>query len=57
MLVSMKKKRKDPNAVALGRKGGLIGGPARAAAMTAKERSEAARKAVMARWSKAKLSA
>jgi len=47
-------KRKNPAAVALGRKGGLVGGKARAASMTADERSEAARKAVMARWKKTK---
>lgn len=41
---------KDPAAVALGRKGGLKGGKARAAKMTAEERSEAARKAAQARW-------
>jgi hypothetical protein len=41
---------KDPAAVALGRKGGLKGGKARAAKMTAMERSEAARKAAKARW-------
>jgi hypothetical protein len=41
---------KDPAAVALGRKGGLKGGKARAAKMTPKERSEAARKAAKARW-------
>jgi hypothetical protein len=38
----------------LGKKGGKKGGPARAAAMTAEERSESARKAVTARWAKAK---
>ena len=43
---------KDPAAVALGRKGGLKGGKARAAKMTAEERSEAARKAASARWGK-----
>lgn len=48
------KKRKNPAAVALGRKGGLKGGKARAANMTAEERSESARKAVTARWAKAK---
>jgi hypothetical protein len=42
---------KDPAAVALGRKGGLKGGKARAASMTPEERSEAARKAAAARWS------
>lgn len=41
---------KDPAAVALGRKGGLKGGKARAAKMTPEERSEAARKAARARW-------
>lgn len=44
---------KDPAAVALGRKGGLKGGKARAANMTAQERSEAARKAARARWKSA----
>ena len=43
---------KDPAAVALGRKGGLKGGKARAAKMTAEQRSEAARKAAAARWDK-----
>jgi hypothetical protein len=41
---------KDPAAVALGRKGGLKGGKARAAKMTPEERAEAARKAAQARW-------
>lgn len=35
---------------ALGRRGGLKGGPARAASMTSAERSEVAAKAAMARW-------
>lgn len=43
---------KDPAAVALGRKGGLKGGKARAAKMTAAERSESARVAARARWSR-----
>lgn len=43
---------KDPAAVALGRKGGLKGGKARAKAMTEAERHEAAKKAATARWSK-----
>jgi hypothetical protein len=43
---------KDPAAVALGRKGGLKGGKARAAKMTPEQRSEAARKAAAARWGK-----
>ncbi len=42
---------KDPAAVALGRKGGLKGGKARAAKMTPEERSAAARRAAVARWS------
>ncbi len=41
---------KDPAAVALGRKGGLKGGKARAAKMTPAERSASARKAALARW-------
>jgi hypothetical protein len=45
-------KGKDPAAVALGRKGGLKGGKARAAKMTPEERREAARKAAAARWGK-----
>ena len=43
---------KDPAAVALGRKGGLKGGKARAAKMTKKQRSESAKKAALARWTK-----
>jgi hypothetical protein len=43
---------KDPAAVSLGRRGGLKGGPARAAKMTTMERREAARKAARARWAK-----
>jgi hypothetical protein len=38
--------------VKMGRKGGKIGGSMRAANMTAKERSESARRAVEARWAK-----
>lgn len=41
---------KDPAAVALGRKGGLKGGRARAQRMTPEERSEAARRAAKKRW-------
>ena len=41
---------KDPLAVALGRRGGLKGGPARAAKMTGRERSESAQRAAQARW-------
>jgi pyruvate-formate lyase-activating enzyme len=43
---------KNPNAAALGRLGGLKGGPARAARLTPRERRESARKAALARWSK-----
>ena len=42
---------KDPAAVALGRRGGLKGGRARAEKLTAEERSDAARRAAAARWS------
>jgi hypothetical protein len=45
--------KKNPAAVALGRKGGKKGGPARAAKLTPGERSQSARKAVEARWAKA----
>jgi hypothetical protein len=41
---------KDPAAVELGRRGGLKGGPARAASMTPEQRSEAARLAAKKRW-------
>ena len=47
-------KRKNPAAVALGRLGGLKGGKARAEKLTPEQRSEIARRAVMARWLKAK---
>jgi len=43
-------KRKNPAAVALGRLGGLKGGPARAAKLSPKRRSEIARQAILARW-------
>jgi len=46
--------KKNPHAVALGRKGGLKGGPARAQKLTAKQRSESARKAARARWKQEK---
>lgn len=41
---------KDPNAVALGRKGGAKGGPARAKKLTPERRREIAQKAAAARW-------
>ena len=43
---------KDPAAVSLGRKGGLKGGKARAQSMTAKQRSDIAKKAAETRWRK-----
>ena len=42
--------RKNPAAVRLGRLGGLKGGKARAAALTADERSAIAKKAAKGRW-------
>lgn len=41
---------RDPAAVALGRKGGLKGGRARADKLTPEQRSEIARKAARTRW-------
>jgi len=41
---------KDPAAVALGRKGGLKGGAARAKSLSAKRRKEIAQKAAKQRW-------
>jgi hypothetical protein len=43
---------KDPAAVALGRKGGLKGGPARAKKLGKKKLKAAAEKAAAARWKK-----
>jgi hypothetical protein len=43
---------KDQAAVALGRKGGLKGGRARADKMSSAERTDIARKAAKARWGK-----
>lgn len=45
---------RDSAAVELGRKGGLKGGKARWANLTAEQRSEAASLAVQARWRKKK---
>jgi hypothetical protein len=49
---SKQQPEKNPAAVALGRLGGLKGGKARAAKLTAKQRKETAIKAAEARWSK-----
>lgn len=43
---------KNPAAVALGRLGGMRGGPARADALSSERRSEIAKKAALARWSR-----
>ena len=43
---------KNPNAVALGRLGGLKGGKARAEKLTPEQRSEIAKKAASIRWRK-----
>ncbi len=48
----VKKKKKNPAAVALGRLGGLKGGKARAAKLSPERRSEIARNAIKARWDK-----
>lgn len=45
---------RDPAAVSLGRRGGLKGGKARAAKLTPEKRSEIAKKAAAARWTKGK---
>ncbi len=42
--------KKNPAAVALGRLGGLKGGKARAATLSAAQRSKIAKKAAAARW-------
>jgi hypothetical protein len=44
--------KKDPAAVALGRKGGLKGGKARAEALSKKQRVAIARAAAKSRWAK-----
>lgn len=49
------KREKNPNAVALGRLGGLKGGRARAERLTLEQRQEIAKKAAKARWNKQKL--
>jgi len=44
--------QKNPAAVELGRRGGLIGGPARAEKLSPGERSALARRAAQARWTR-----
>jgi hypothetical protein len=46
--------KKNPHAVALGRKGGQKGGKARAAKLSKKRRSAIAKKAARARWRRKK---
>jgi hypothetical protein len=48
---------KDPAAIHRGHLGGIKGGRARAAKMTAAERSESARRAANARWERERQSA
>lgn len=50
--LKQKEGEKNPAAVALGRRGGLVGGKMRAEALSPEARSEIARKAAAARWSK-----
>ena len=45
-------KEKNPAAVALGRLGGLKGGPARANKLSSKKRKEIAQRAAKVRWRK-----
>jgi hypothetical protein len=47
-------KKKNPHAVALGKRGGSKGGRLRAEKLSPEKRSEIARKAVLARWAKHK---
>jgi hypothetical protein len=46
------KPEKNPAAVALGKLGGLKGGPARAKSLSARKRAQIARSAAKARWHK-----
>jgi hypothetical protein len=48
----MGKRRKNPHAVELGRRGGLAARRARMEKMTPEERTAVARKAALARWAK-----
>ena len=45
---------KNPAAVALGRRGGLVGGKARAASLSPAKRSQIAKKAAASRWKRDK---
>ncbi|MFA5240714.1 MAG: hypothetical protein WC476_13545 [Phycisphaerae bacterium] len=52
LVAKAKAEGKNPAAVILGRRGGLKGGKARADKLSAKERSEIAKKAAQKRWHK-----
>ena len=51
-ILERRRRGANPHAAALGRLGGLKGGPARAARLSAKRRREIARAAARARWSR-----
>lgn len=53
-MIAQEQQGKNPYAVALGRLGGQKGGKARAAKLSAKRRTEIARRAARARWKKEK---
>ena len=50
LAIAMPDHSKNPHAVALGRLGGLKGGPARSAKLSARKRSQIAKLAALARW-------
>jgi len=52
LTAKLKKRRKNPHAVALGRKGGQVGGVVRAERLTPEQRSLIAQAAAKARWNK-----
>jgi hypothetical protein len=52
--VSRMARKKNPHAVALGKRGGSKGGKLRAQKLSPEQRREIARKAVLARWAKHK---
>jgi hypothetical protein len=54
MLAAVATRKKNPHAVALGKKGGKTGGVNRWKNVSAEERSRILRAAVEARWAKAK---
>jgi len=54
MTINNQTTEKNPNAVAIGRLGGLKGGPARAKKLTHEQLSEIAQKAAQTRWGRNK---